>query len=1376
MNKITPDFKVARSSKTVEKIALVVLGMHRSGTSALARCLNIIGAEMPNNVMPSTPFNKKGHWEPERLVALHDEIFAKMRSRWDDWRQFDFTALSQEDQIHYKSALRGMIAEEYRDASTIVLKDPRISKLVPLYDNLLPSLKFSPKYIISIRNPLEVAGSLKRRDNIITAYSSLVWLRYILDAEYFTRRKARVFTSYDRLLDDPSRALSHVLHVLKLRERLEITPDHNAKISEFLSPKLRSQEVSQDELDADENLGDWVKQAYGAILTLSNPPSESAQNAAEALLDKIRMDFSQFVKTVGDATYREFSRREESYYHDFYKLNQKNSELETSLAVQNSKLENVHKLISDEKIRAEKLVAEKLELQSSLAIQQSKLDDVQQAISDEKNISEKLVTEKFELKSSLAIQQAKLEGVQQSISDEKKLNGKLTTEKSELQSVLTLLQSNLEDAQTSISDEKIRVEKLGGDITILRRSLEDMIARNDILERSNSKLETYVSKLGHEHEQLLSAHEAQKAEFRETLRAVKAQAEQEMKAQQEHSNLVLKSMQDHSEAVEFQAGQELTRHIAVVNDYTSSVSWRLTKPLRALKTGLSSKKSLKALLRSVLRSSFYLIPLKTKQRRKILHKYHSARLRNDIKRPVSSADVPAQNMENEVQHRDHERHNSDPQQDSHNGRLVLPPDGRWNIENYKNREADVTKFLAALSDPNGQEGVDPRNLDIQPLLSGPKVSIIVRTYKGRSKLLEIALKSIIAQTYNSIEVLVIEDGGAEHAELVETLGKHASNCNFRHIAIEKLGRSVAANTGFDAATGDYIGLLDDDDYFYPDHISRLVGLLTARPELDAAYAAAIELGGDIDPVTKTYEVKQENAVFLKPMGLSAELLNQNYFPIQTVLFKRILRKPHDVFNPRLDALEDWLFWIRLLVGKKVGATSKITSAFYVPIDAAKNKQRINSHIKAEPFFSTQRTTFFEERRLSDMEPINVMAHDLKNKALDRAMLPVSKNVETLERPKNMALAHVLDAPLKPDIAPKFPRKVVAYTSINLRYLPKALTWAKSVKALNPDWETHILLNDDIPKNAKNWPNVDVVYPISKLDVPNFEQWAFTMRVVEMCTATKPFYAKKLLDAGFDHVFYFDPDTHAYSDLNQLIDEFGEDEVLITPHCCEDAMADSEIHFNEMSALAHGVYNLGFLGLKQGENAHAVVDFWCRRLLRHCADDHGRGLFTDQKWFNLVPVFFDKVKTLKHKGCNTASWNVAKRPLTREGNTILAGGQPLIFFHFSGYDKNVPQAMFDIFDKFSRPLEKMIEAYDDANDKFARQFKEWKTEWALARYSDGGEILDAHRELYRTRYQFQLIYETPYSVREDSYKTMLENWGHQYVHEQVSPPGYIKRYF
>lgn len=382
----------------------------------------------------------------------------------------------------------------------------------------------------------------------------------------------------------------------------------------------------------------------------------------------------------------------------------------------------------------------------------------------------------------------------------------------------------------------------------------------------------------------------------------------------------------------------------------------------------------------------------------------------------------------------------------------------------------------------------------------------------------------------------------------------------------------------------------------------------------------------------------------------------------------------------------------------------------------------------------------------------------------------------MTKPVNLSpLKHVLEYNPNFEFKSKSQSKIVVFTSINLNYLPKALAWAKSVKQHNPQWETHILLNDAVPKTVSTWPNIDIVFPISNLDIPNFHSWVFSHNAVELCTATKPFYAKYLLDKKYEFVFYFDPDTYIYSDLNFLINEMNNCDVLITPHCAQDSVNDLEIYYNEISSLAHGIFNLGFVGFKQSPIGHNVASFWKRRLLKYCQDDHARGLFTDQKWFNLVPVYFDNVKILKHKGCNTASWNISSRRITYKNNKWLAHKNQLIFFHFSGYDKNVPREMFDIFGQFSEGIEKLILNYDKTIKYFSSTYKECQSKWIYGYYDNGKPIKKSHRQHYRDNFELQTIFLYPfYTKKEPSYYKYSSNIAH--LLKEKYPQNMIKKYY
>ncbi len=86
---VTPMVGAART-------CLVVLGMHRSGTSAVTSCLSLLGAQLAADIVGSNPWNRRGHWEPARLVQVHDELWAEVGSRWDDWCEVDWKSLRRE--------------------------------------------------------------------------------------------------------------------------------------------------------------------------------------------------------------------------------------------------------------------------------------------------------------------------------------------------------------------------------------------------------------------------------------------------------------------------------------------------------------------------------------------------------------------------------------------------------------------------------------------------------------------------------------------------------------------------------------------------------------------------------------------------------------------------------------------------------------------------------------------------------------------------------------------------------------------------------------------------------------------------------------------------------------------------------------------------------------------------------------------------------------------------------------------------------------------------------------------------------------------------------------------------------------------------------
>lgn len=188
-------------------------------------------------------------------------------------------------------------------------------------------------------------------------------------------------------------------------------------------------------------------------------------------------------------------------------------------------------------------------------------------------------------------------------------------------------------------------------------------------------------------------------------------------------------------------------------------------------------------------------------------------------------------------------------------------------------------------------------------------------------------------------------------------------------------------------------------------------------------------------------------------------------------------------------------------------------------------------------------------------------------------------------------------------------------------------------------------------------------PISDLDLPHRGSFLFQYTVIELNTAVKPFVFTTLFDRGFDKVVYLDPDICVFSPLSQLLSYLDESSVLLTPHLT--GFLD-ERHPSEYDILLSGTYNLGFIAIKSGDTAKALIPWWEDKLARYCVVDIAKGLFVDQKWMDLVPAIFENVRICRNRGWNVAYWNLPHRSVatTPEGGLTI-DGEPLVFYHFSG---------------------------------------------------------------------------------------------------------------
>lgn len=327
-------------------------------------------------------------------------------------------------------------------------------------------------------------------------------------------------------------------------------------------------------------------------------------------------------------------------------------------------------------------------------------------------------------------------------------------------------------------------------------------------------------------------------------------------------------------------------------------------------------------------------------------------------------------------------------------------------------------------------------------------------------------------------------------------------------------------------------------------------------------------------------------------------------------------------------------------------------------------------------------------------------------------------------------------------------RTAIFTSCAANYLPKARVLGESIRRWHGDADVFLLLTDDLPAGSQ--PHVEpftAVVTAEELAIPSWEPWIFGHTVVEACTAVKPFMLRRLLERGYERVLYFDPDIVIFAPLTGMLDEFDQASILLTPHQCK---ADTEweaIQDNEICSLKYGLFNLGFVGVKNDAEGRRYADWWADRCYRACFDEIATGIFTDQKWNDFVPIFFPRTKILTAPVYNVATWNYSQRLVEgapEHGFTV--DGMPLVFHHFTGYDSGAHHVMLAKYGSRMPATKRLSDWY--ASRLRAAQGDLVAVRWKYGSYADGAAIAPAHRKIYRSRADVQRRFPRPFQAAPD----------------------------
>lgn len=282
----------AKPATTPARTAYLVLGMHRSGTSAVTQMLALAGAALPENVMAGDEHNAKGYFEPWKIALFNDGRLRAGGTAWDDIFAFPFRPLSTKAERGWLNRAEALFEDEYGEVRYPLLKDPRITVLMPFWRTVLTELEVAARCVVPVRHPLAVAGSLARRNGFAPEKSVLIWTAYMLAAEAYTRDLPRAFVSYDGLLTDwrGEAARIEAAHGAPLPK---LTEAAGKAIDRFLTPELRHNDAGGGLKD----LG-WAGALAGQVLDWFEAAA-TGKAPGPAALDKAARDLARRAQDIG---------------------------------------------------------------------------------------------------------------------------------------------------------------------------------------------------------------------------------------------------------------------------------------------------------------------------------------------------------------------------------------------------------------------------------------------------------------------------------------------------------------------------------------------------------------------------------------------------------------------------------------------------------------------------------------------------------------------------------------------------------------------------------------------------------------------------------------------------------------------------------------------------------------------------------------------------------------------------------------------------------------------------------------------------------------------------------------------------------------------
>lgn len=259
----------SRIMSEVNHKLVVVLGMHRSGTSALTRGLQVLGVELGDSLLPAQSDNEKGFWEDREINAFNIRLMQALDHDWHIISPLSFEVFSEERLSAFKAEAKVMLNKKISGFLLFGIKDPRVSVLLQFWQQVFDEMCLDVSYVIALRNPLSVAHSLARRNNFAHEKSHYLWLKYMLASLLYSQGRPKLVVDFDRLIEHPATELSRMAEFLGV-DFSEKSMAYIEYRRDFLETSLRHTVYDVQDTEQTVELSDSGNLLYGLLYRLAD--------------------------------------------------------------------------------------------------------------------------------------------------------------------------------------------------------------------------------------------------------------------------------------------------------------------------------------------------------------------------------------------------------------------------------------------------------------------------------------------------------------------------------------------------------------------------------------------------------------------------------------------------------------------------------------------------------------------------------------------------------------------------------------------------------------------------------------------------------------------------------------------------------------------------------------------------------------------------------------------------------------------------------------------------------------------------------------------------------------------------------------------------